>query len=130
MSSWGQNGYCDVWLNPSNDWIYNHLHHATTEMIALAAARPSARGALQRALNQAARELMLAQASDWAFMLKMGTTVDYAAQRTREHLLAFQDLAASVRKGKIDLARLGALESSNNLFPDIDYRFYRDDFRD
>ncbi len=36
-----------------------------------------------RALNQAARELMLAQSSDWAFIMKTGTVVEYAVRRTQ-----------------------------------------------
>ena len=34
-----------------------------------------------RALNQAARELMLAQSSDWTFIMTTGTTVPYATRR-------------------------------------------------
>ena len=34
-----------------------------------------------RALNQAARELLLAQASDWAFIMRTGTMVPYAVTK-------------------------------------------------
>lgn len=30
FSSWGYKGYCEVWLEGSNDWIYRHLHEAPT----------------------------------------------------------------------------------------------------
>ena len=49
---------------------------------------PEARGTTKRALDQAARELLLAQASDWAFIIARGTVVDYAVRRTTEHLRA------------------------------------------
>jgi len=39
-----------------------------------------------RALNQAARSILLAQASDWPFIMKSGTTIDYANKRITDHL--------------------------------------------
>ncbi|MDA1190982.1 MAG: DUF1957 domain-containing protein, partial [Candidatus Poribacteria bacterium] len=36
VSSWGANGYFDVWLNGTNDWIYPHLHKAGDRMKELA----------------------------------------------------------------------------------------------
>ena len=35
------------------------------------------------ALNQCARELLLAQSSDWNFIITNGTMVDYAKKRTK-----------------------------------------------
>ena len=37
-------------------------------------------GIKSRALNQAARELLLAQSSDWPFIMKTGTVVEYAVK--------------------------------------------------
>jgi 1,4-alpha-glucan branching enzyme len=79
----------------------------------------------RRALNQAARELLLAQSSDWAFIIKTGTMVDYAVRRTREHLLRFTKLYDQVKSGGIDETWLSSVESRDNLFPEIDYRVYR-----
>jgi 1,4-alpha-glucan branching enzyme len=81
-------------------------------------------GLLRRALNQMARELLLAESSDWAFMMKTGTTVEYAVKRTREHLLTFFRLEDSIRKGEIDEAWVGELEHKDCIFPGIDYRVY------
>ena len=61
MSSWGYKGYAEVWLNGSNDWIYRHLHKAADRMVELAQTHRHAGGLLRSALNQAARELLLAQ---------------------------------------------------------------------
>jgi 1,4-alpha-glucan branching enzyme len=126
LSSWGQHGYSRVWLNQTNDWIYPHLHWAAAEMIALANDFPNATGIIRRALNQAGRELMLAQSSDWAFIINMGTMVDYAVRRTKEHLLAFRRLRDELRAKTVDRAYLQELEARHNLFPDFDYRSYRD----
>jgi 1,4-alpha-glucan branching enzyme len=124
MSSWGYKGYCEVWLDGSNDWIYPHLHQAADRMIELAQTRHNAYGLEQRALNQAARELLLAQSSDWAFIMKTGTMVNYAIKRTRDHVARFTKLYEDVKNNHIDEAWLSSIESKDNLFPEIDYRIY------
>ena len=125
LSSWGAGGYAGVWLDGSNDWIYRHLHKAAEHMIALARDYPSAEGLQRRALDQAARELLLAQSSDWAFIMKTGTMVEYAIRRTKEHLLRFNRLHDQVRGNQIDTSWLGYVEGKDNIFPEIDYRVYR-----
>lgn len=124
MSSWGYNGYAEVWLNGANDWIYRHLHKASERMIAAAAARPSASGVERRALNQMARELLLAQASDWAFIMKTGTHTSYAVKRTKDHLERFTLLWEQLEKNSIDTGYLQGIESTDNIFPAIDYNVY------
>jgi 1,4-alpha-glucan branching enzyme len=124
MSSWGYKGYCEVWLEGSNDWIYRHLHEGSDRMVELARANPDAPPLRRRALNQAARELLLAQSSDWAFIMKTGTMVDYARERTRVHVLNFNHLYDQLRSGDIDEAWLAEIERRHNLFPDVDYRVY------
>ena len=124
LSSWGYRGYAEVWLDGSNDWIYRHLHKAADRMVELAGLHPQADGLLRRALNQAARELLLAQSSDWAFILKTGSHVEYAVKRTRDHVLRFTRLYDDIRANHIDEAWLGTIEYRDNIFPDIDYRVY------
>jgi 1,4-alpha-glucan branching enzyme len=125
MCSWGAGGYNSVWLDGSNDWIYRHLHKATERMIALARDFPDDESVRRRALNQAARELLLAQASDWAFIMKTGTMVEYAIKRTKEHLLRFNRLHDQIRSGRLDERWLAFIESRDNVFPELDYRVYR-----
>lgn len=123
-SSWGYRGHNEVWVNGKNDWIYPHLHAAADQMVELARAFPQARGLRLRALNQAARELLLGQASDWAFMMQTGTTADYARKRTRGHLRRFLHLVRQIREGTIEEGGLAQLEEEDRLFPDLDYRVY------
>ncbi len=125
LSSWGHKGYCEVWLESSNDWIYRHLHIMAERMVELAEANPTPDLLRNRALNQAARELLLAQSSDWAFIMKTGTMVDYAVKRTKDHITHFNRLYEQIRNGRIDEGYLADLEYRNNIFPDIDYRVYR-----
>lgn len=123
-SSWGYKGHAEFWLNESNDWIYRHLHRAEERMAALARSRAGAVGLERRALDQAARELLLAQGSDWAFIMKTGSHRDYAIRRTQDHLLRFSRLADMAAAGRIDAGRLAEIEYADNIFPDIDYRVY------
>ena len=129
FSSWGDKGYAEVWLNASNDWIYRHLHHCEEKMVGLARRLTKPTPLVRRALNQAARELLLAQASDWAFIMKTGTMVAYAERRTRDHLTAFRSLREQLLCGCYDESALGELESRNNIFPWMDYRVYRADYQ-
>ncbi len=124
LSSWGYKGYCEVWLEGKNDWIYRHLHKATEQMTELANTYPYSNGLLERALKQAARELLLAQSSDWAFIMKTGTMVDYAVKRTKTHLWRFNKLYNDIKQNKIDEDWLWDIEGKDNLFPHINYRFY------
>ncbi|MCS6886360.1 MAG: DUF1957 domain-containing protein [Acidobacteriota bacterium] len=123
-STWGAEGYNRVWINGSTDWMYPHQHMAERRMIELARSFPAAEGLLRRALNQAARELLLAQASDWAFIITTGTMVPYAIKRFKDHVHRFHRLYSDIRSGKIDETWLADVESKDNIFPEIDYRTY------
>lgn len=124
VSSWGYNGYFENWLNGTNDWIYPPLHNAGRRMCQLAQGNPGAQGALRRVLNQAARELMLAQSSDWPFILSTNTMAAYARRRVVGHLEHFEVLAGMAESGEIDEGYLHSLEERNNIFPEIDYAIY------
>jgi 1,4-alpha-glucan branching enzyme len=67
---------------------------------------------------------MLAQASDWAFIMKTGTTVPYATKRTVDHVTRFTRIYDQVLRGELDEPFLAEIESRDNLFPEIDYRVY------
>ncbi|NOY09088.1 MAG: DUF1957 domain-containing protein [Spirochaetes bacterium] len=124
FSSWGNKGYSEVWLEKRNDWIYRHLHRITERMCKLAGRYPNAAGVKKRALNQAAREVLLAQSSDWAFMMKMGTDTAYALRRIKEHIYNFNKLYFSIIADRIEETWLAAVEYKNNIFSDIDYKVY------
>ncbi|MDD5216533.1 MAG: DUF1957 domain-containing protein [Candidatus Omnitrophica bacterium] len=126
MSSWGWKGYAETWLSGANDWIYFHLHKATLRMTELANRFQGQNGVVQRALNQAARELFLAQSSDWAFIMHTGTMVPYAVRRTKEHLLNFLRLYEDMMNNRLDEGWLNYLESKSNIFPHMDYRLFQE----
>lgn len=121
-SSWGDGGYSAVWVDGSNDWIYRHVHRAEARMRELARRYPTPTDLEKRVLNQAARELLLAQSSDWAFIMKTATAVRYACDRVKAHLARFRRLDREVCAGMIDGGWLADLESRDNIFPEVDYR--------
>ncbi|MBM3245612.1 MAG: DUF1957 domain-containing protein, partial [Candidatus Omnitrophica bacterium] len=127
MSSWGWKGYSEMWLQGPNDWIYRHLHKASARMTELAKdySKTNPNGIVERALNQALRELLLAQSSDWAFIMGTGTHTEYAVRRTKEHLLRFLTLYEQIKSGLIDEPWLADIEYKDNIFPGIDYRVHQ-----
>jgi 1,4-alpha-glucan branching enzyme len=124
-STWGDGGFNRVWLNESNDWIYPHLHRAEKAMVTMADnyCQPSQ---LQiKALNQAVRELLLAQSSDWPFIINGNTTVDYAKRRFHEHLDNFFNICHQFQNNLLDDHFLTELENVHPIFPKVDYRVYQ-----
>ncbi len=122
-SSWGDGGYSAVWIDGSNDWIYRHVHRAEARMQELARRHSNGVGDLERrALNQLGRELLLAQSSDWAFIMKTATAVKYACDRVKAHLARFRRIDRELESGRIDEGWLADLERRDNIFPELDYR--------
>ncbi|MFH1876855.1 MAG: 1,4-alpha-glucan branching protein domain-containing protein [Candidatus Omnitrophota bacterium] len=120
-SSWGYKGYYEVWLNGANDWIYPHLHRAQEQMTE-AAKKYGGRGAVkERILNQMVRELLLAQGSDWAFMMKTGAFVEYARKRTVTHLERFYLLQSYLERDFVNLEVIEDIERKDNIFPEANY---------
>jgi 1,4-alpha-glucan branching enzyme len=141
-STWGENGLLAVWLDQSNAWIYPRLHIAAQKMIGLAQSAfavveqplrlPNGRSAgeapalqfADRVLKQIARELLLAQSSDWAFLMKTGTAREYATKRTVDHLARFNRLHDQFVANDLDNNFLHDCESRDNLFPNLNWRYY------
>jgi 1,4-alpha-glucan branching enzyme len=123
-SSWGEEGYYRVWLNETNEWIVPHLDTAMARMHDLAQRTTREDPLTQRALRQAARELLLAQASDWPFIMRTGTSPAYARQRVTDHLLRFIDLHEQLTTTRVDETRLRQIESIDPVFPNIDPRHW------
>lgn len=123
-SSWGEAGYYKVWLNEGTSWMYNYTHDAERRMTELADRFSNASETEERALNQCARELLLAQSSDWAFQIYQGTTVEYSSRRFRSHIQRFDLLAKGLENGEFDEELLAEIENRDNIFSEIDFRVY------
>ncbi|MDD4909096.1 MAG: DUF1957 domain-containing protein [Candidatus Omnitrophica bacterium] len=125
FSSWGWKGYSEVWLEGSNDWIYPHIHMMIERMSEMANKFSHASGDLKKALNHLARELLLAGASDWPFMMKTNVFIGYASQRIKDHIESFNSLYDMINGNSIDVEWLNERMEHYNLFPEVDYRVYR-----
>ncbi len=124
-SSWGENGYYKVWLNEGNAWMYPYQHDAEQKMTEFANRYEYPNHLEYRVLNQLARELLLAQSSDWAFQIYQGTTVQYSSKRFQSHIHRFNLLAQMLEKNEFNKDLLKEIEWRDNIFAEIDYRSYR-----
>jgi 1,4-alpha-glucan branching enzyme len=122
-SSWGSEGSARTWLDPSNDWIQPEVHRATRALVAEAGRPPSSAG-VERLLHQAGRELLLAQSSDFPFILRAGTVVDYARGRVQTHLARFWALLEAAQGRPADASVLSAALSEDVLFPELNFRVF------
>ena len=133
-SSWGENGYYKVWINEKNSWMYPYQHDGERKMTALAdeaKVQPSrfkvGSELADRILRQAARELLLAESSDWAFQIYQGTTVQYSTRRFESHIQRFNILVEMLEADHLSDEQnelLSEIERRDNIFPEIDWRVY------
>ncbi|MDR1948878.1 MAG: DUF1957 domain-containing protein [Spirochaetaceae bacterium] len=125
FSSWGDNGYAETWLDASSDWMYRHVVRALDRMVELAERFPNDSGLKERALNQAAREILLVQTSDWPRMLYKRESTEYARHQIETALRNFTTIYESLGSNYISTEWLTNLERQHNLFPGINYRIFR-----
>jgi 1,4-alpha-glucan branching enzyme len=123
-SSWGLGGGHWTWDNPETHWMWEPIHAAEARMERLAARYPEADAETARVLNQAARELLLLQASDWPFLVTTGQARAYAIERFTTHLERFEALCRSVEAGRPDGDLAEAYWELDKVFPDLDYRWW------
>jgi 1,4-alpha-glucan branching enzyme len=117
--SWGVNGDHSMWLNDRTAWTWPRLRaleNAFWKVAPTALASPAARPVLA----QAARELLLAQASDWQFMISTGAVPDYAERRFKLHCDDAERLVAGLAPGAPDVTRLAEeLSRRDDVFPKV-----------
>ena len=125
MSSWGYKGYCEVWLEGSNDWIYRHLHEVADRMVELARANPDADAAAAAGAEPGGPRAAAGAVE------RLGVHhEDRHDGRVRPRADAASTCSTSTTSTSrssattIDEPWLGEIERRHNLFPDIDYRVY------
>ena len=131
FSSWGEGGFGEVWMNDEVCWEYPLFFRMRGMMDSFKAAldanekkgKTAQSQLFRRFYAQMARELLLFQASDWAFMIHNKSAADYAKSRLNGHYENVCALYASAMAGlavgaqKPDTTLLDRLEKQNNLFP-------------
>jgi len=125
--TWGAGGYFDVWLGAANDWCMPHQVGVSERLARRLREHHEGRGTpflepvlRERILRQETREAMLAQGSDWPFLMSTGTAVDYAKRRFLEHVGRFHRLDTMLETGEADLEFLELCEVRDGLFPGLD----------
>ena len=118
--SWGVNGDHSMWMNDQTRWTWDRLwplEDAFWDAVPAALANP---GALP-IVAQAARELLLAQSSDWQFIISTGAVADYAERRFIGHCEDTRRLLEGLRSGALEgAARLAdELWQCDTVFPDV-----------
>ena len=116
--SWGKRNDHSTWVDPQTDWMWDEIRQATAQVRALAA-DPPRDGLASRAAAQALRELLLAEASDWPFLVTTAQAREYAIERFRSHLQRLDRALALARHASAeDEVELRSLERADNPFPD------------
>lgn len=122
VSSWGDGGAFRVWVNGENDWLWRLVHDCRErlghQVRRFQQQRPNDVEA--RALRQATREMLLAQSSDWPFILTMGTQMGYARERPVTHLARAHRLLHGLETGDLSWNDLAQMELRDGLFQDVD----------
>ncbi|MDR2552201.1 MAG: DUF1957 domain-containing protein [Treponema sp.] len=129
FSSALEDGYGGMLLDASNDWIYRHIYRSVQRMIKITERFPGSTGLKERALNQAAREILLAQSTDLAKPLNpqwnrgpMGR--EYAEEELEGALRNFTAVYEALGSNHISTEWLTALEKKHFFLPYINYRVF------
>ncbi len=123
--SWGAGGDDGMWLNDRTAWTWERLWRLEDRfwnVAPLALSLPET----HPVLAQAARELLLSQASDWQFIITTGAVTDYAERRFALHAGDAELLVAMLEDavgGAVIPARAHGiaeeLHRRDALFPDV-----------
>ncbi|MEM2900938.1 MAG: 1,4-alpha-glucan branching protein domain-containing protein [Thermoplasmata archaeon] len=136
-SSWGQGGHHFIWYNPEVEWFWPKIYECEDKMSALADKYDGEKDLLKRRiLNQAGRELLLLESSDWPFLISTGQAKQYSAQRFNEHVARFYeciDLLKNLEESRNDEgtkkeeinSKLEKIEQIDNLFPNIQFEYFK-----
>lgn len=124
FSGWGNKGFSDVWFNEKNDWVFRPVFQSIEMMKDFVTRFPNESALKERILNQALREILLMQASDWPFILYNATDVTYAEGRIKEHIENFRRIYDNLCNNEINTEWVINLTQKNNIFPKIDYRIF------
>ncbi|MGH8020760.1 MAG: 1,4-alpha-glucan branching protein domain-containing protein, partial [Opitutaceae bacterium] len=121
-STWGHRANNSFWVTHETAWIYPELAVHGDRLRALLKESPSIAppSLRERALQRSAQLLLLAQASDWPFMISAGPLAALAQSRLRHLITAADRLLTMVENDAIDETTVSALESAEPAFGQVD----------
>src|SRR5437762_3488767 len=120
--SWGKDGDFSYWLNDQTAWTWKRLWALEAAYWSVAKKALQSGPKQQAVLAQATRSMLLAQGSDWQFIISAGQAADYATQRFDEHCGQAEDLVRALTNGSIDdatMRRVEALGVQDSVFPNV-----------
>ena len=131
--SWGAGGGHWVWLNEDTRWCWERIYDAELDLRNLIQEHGGGHDAtMHQLIQQALRELLLLQASDWEFLITTWSARDYAETRIQSHhtdLKRVVELARRYGRGEWlsdeDWAYFGGLADRDHIFADIDPDWYK-----
>lgn len=130
FSSMGTGGFAQIWLDGSYVWAYRHIQKGIERMIELADRFPSQKSLKKRFLDQAARELMLAMSSDWAYFFHNHNNIEFARAQLEDHLQNFNLVYENMCKNAVNTEWLVKCEERDNIFPGMNYNIFNEDVFD
>ncbi|HET6401205.1 MAG TPA: 1,4-alpha-glucan branching protein domain-containing protein [Candidatus Kapabacteria bacterium] len=91
--SWGEGGHHFVWANHEVAWMWDFIYPLEDRFLRAVHQflkspgpdSPTEGGLLRTILEQAARELLLVEASDWQFVISTGGAIEYSKERFGRH---------------------------------------------
>ncbi len=135
--SWGEKGDHRVWANDKVNWMWDIEYRCEATLGRMTFEMPWQSDAQIRGLlEDAARELLLLQASDWQFIISRGQAVDYGIKRFMLHVSRFEMFIDLCEKLKADSAYLGKITPIERhevedarlhdvIFPRVDLNWWR-----
>lgn len=126
-SSWGRNGTHEVWMHPTTQWMWEKEYSLEYRVRMLFEKRGTATVSAEqwRPMQAMMKQLLLAQSSDWPFLVSTGSAVDYASTRFHNHAsdtLAMADIVEKAALGALseeDKKAIDTVERRDPLFPEI-----------
>lgn len=128
-SSWGKNGTHEVWMNDDTKWTWERLYLLERRMSLLFdkhAWVEKQDELFDRIIKAALIQLLLAQASDWQFLISTFSAREYAVMRFHAHAdecLSLCDMAerrtVGIKMTQQDMDRLQGVESRDAIFPEL-----------
>jgi 1,4-alpha-glucan branching enzyme len=122
--SWGADGDHSMWLNPGTAWTWQRLWPLEDRFWA-AAPFGLATDWARPILGAAARQMLLAQSSDWQFIISTGAAADYAEVRFQQHCADAEAMLealapdASADQRENATTRAARVDVRDSLFPDV-----------
>lgn len=124
MSAATPMGYGEEFLDNSNSWMLFYVRKATERMLDLATRFNENTGLKARTLNLAAKELLLAQSSDWPKMVHLERDADFADSRFKMSVANFTTIYEYLGANEMSTEWLTRIERQDSLFPWMNYRVF------